>query len=277
MRRVGVPNLLMLGRYNYTSARRGLATHAHRQAMEICFLVKGRQTYRVDGRDYSLRGGDVFITFPDERHSTGGSPEEKGVLYWMILQMPGRGESFLGLPPTQARPLVRELLRLKARHFRGAWDMKELLDEMTVAYHRRTSPLRAAVIANRVAAFLLRVIECACTAPARPSTQRLRDVLGYMEQHLTEPITIPTLATQAGLSVSRFKSRFKEETGVPPVEYILRAKVEEAKRRLARGDTTVTETAFALGFPTSQYFATVFKRFTGQRPSAQRKVGRSGS
>jgi AraC-like DNA-binding protein len=239
--------------------------------MEICFLVKGRQTYRVDNRDYSLRGGDLFITFPDERHSTGGSPEEKGVLYWMILQMPRSDETFLGLPPAQGHPLMKELLTLKTRHFRGSWDMKELLDDITVAYHGPPFPLRATLIANRVGAFLLRVIECARAAPAGVATTSFHDLLRYIEENLSERFTIPALATRAGLSVSRFKARFREETGVPPVEYILRAKIEEAKRRLARGDTTVTATAFALGFPSSQYFATVFKRFTGQRPSGQRK------
>jgi len=199
------------------------------------------------------------------------------VLYWMILRMPRRGGYFLGLSPAHAWPLVRGLLRLKARHFRGSWDMKELLDEITMAYHQRRSPLRATVIANRVGAFLLRVIDCARAAPVRSSANRLDGVLRYIEQRLAEPVTIPSLAARAGLSVSRFKTRFKEETGVPPVEYILRAKIEEAKRKLARGDTTVTETAFALGFPSSQYFATVFKRFTGQRPSAQRKAGKTDS
>src|SRR6266478_8938538 len=137
MEKIGVPNVLMVGRYNYTRAYPALAAHQHRAAMEICFLVKGRQTYRVGDRDYTLRGGDVFITFPNERHSTGDAPEEKGVLYWMILRLPRTGESFLGLPARQARPLVRELLKIKTRHFRGAWDMKDLLADIIAAYHQR--------------------------------------------------------------------------------------------------------------------------------------------
>jgi len=270
MQRIGVPNLLLLGRYNYTRAQPGLAVHAHQTAMEICFLVKGRQTYRIGQHDYALRGGDVFLTFPNERHSTGESPEEKGTLYWLILQMPRAGRPFLGLPAAIGQPLARALMRVKSRHFRGAWEMKDWLDDILVAYHDRRSPLRAAIIANRVGAFLLCVIECSYATPIGPRADRFRDVLLHIENHLTEPLTIPDLAARAGLSVSRFKVRFKEETGVPPIEYVQRAKIEDAKRRLVRG-ASVTETAFALGFPTSQYFATVFKRFTGHSPSAQRR------
>lgn len=259
--------LLLLGRYNYTHALPGLAEHAHRDSMEICFLVKGRQTYRVANHDYGLNGGDVFITFPNERHSTGESPEEKGVLYWMVLKLPGAGKPFLGLASPNARPLIQELLWLNRRHFRGSADMKDLLDAMTLAYHQPRSRLTLTLMANRAVMFLLRVIECAHAAPAGASSKKLRKVLRYIDEHLDEALALADLAAHAGLSLPRFKVRFKQEIGMPPGEYVLRMKIDEAKRRLSRRGASVTETAFALGFSTSQYFATVFKRFTGQRPS----------
>jgi AraC-like DNA-binding protein len=54
--------------------------------------------------------------------------------------------------------------------------------------------------------------------------------------------------------------------GVAPHEFILRCKMDEAKRLLTHEGRSVTETAMALGFSSSQYFATVFKRFTQQTP-----------
>jgi len=253
-----------LGHYNLTKAYISLAPHAHPGAMEICFLVKGRQTYHVAGRNHRMRGGDVFFTFPDEWHSTGGLPQEKGSLYWLTLHMPPRGRPFLGLDAAQAGNLVRELLRLKVRHFRGDWTMKKLLDEITFAHHQPRFPLRALYVANRVHAFLLRMIECARAASPNAESG-LREVLRYIEQHVEESLSVANLATRAGLSASRFKARFKEETGVPPAEYILRAKIERARALLAT--SSVTDTAYTLGFSSSQYFATVFKRFTRQRPS----------
>ena len=47
--------------------------------------------------------------------------------------------------------------------------------------------------------------------------------------HLT-PADVPALAAQAGLSEARFKVRFKEEVGIPPGEYVLRARVDEARK-----------------------------------------------
>jgi len=48
--------LVLFGRYSYTSARPGLVHHKHHGCIEICHLIKGRQTYTVGMRDYRLCG-----------------------------------------------------------------------------------------------------------------------------------------------------------------------------------------------------------------------------
>jgi AraC-like DNA-binding protein len=234
--------------------------------MEICFLVKGRQTYSVGGKIYSLRGGDVFVTFPDEVHSTGGLPQEKGVLYWMVLAVPKQGETFLGLPKSDGAALLRTLRRIPLRHFRGSWKMKEHLDSFTRLFHEPSNSLRACALANHAVAFLLEVVGCAQNPARRSSVRPLLPVLDHIQNHLGEPLGVPELARRSGLSAARFKVRFKAETGVPPGEYVQRARIEEARRRLAAKDATITRIAFDLGFSSSQYFATVFKRFTGKSP-----------
>jgi len=275
--RVGVPGLRHFGRYNYSRARAGLAPHAHRGAIEICYLVRGHQTYHAGGRDYRLRGGDVFVTFPDELHSTGGAPEEKGVLYWMLLRPEVVPASFLGLAGASARALTAALRRLPSRHFRGTPGMQRLLDGILLVCHQRPSPLRATIIGNRVTTFLLQVVAAARARAGRPAVSPLAPVLRFIAAHLEEALDVPTLAREAGLSVSRFKARFKEDLGVPPREYVLRAKVEVARQRLRSRDRSVADVAYELGFSSSQYFATVFKRFTGMRPSADRRLVRATS
>lgn len=266
--RRGVPDIPLLGRYNYTSAQPALRDHTHRLAMEICFLVKGCQTYEVGGQSYRLKGGDVFLTFPNERHSTGGSPEEKGVLYWMSVRLSGPAGEFLGLPPAQGGAMRKALLAIKRRHFKGSWKMKEHLDAITMIYHQKEEPLRAFAMANQVGAFLLEVLACSRQSPVPSESRSLAPVLRYIDEHLGESLAIPQLAGMVGLSTARFKVRFKQETGMPPGEYVLRARIDEARRLLAKGRLSVTHVAYDLGFSTSQYFATVFKRFSGETPSA---------
>ena len=270
--RRGVPDVPFFGRYNHTNARPGLAPHRHVGTLEICYLVKGRQTYRVGGRDYRLSGGDVFVAFPNEWHDTGGLPQEKGVLYWLALRVrPARPGAFLGRPGPRGAALRRALLALPSRHFRGSGRMKEHLDAITRAYHAPAAPLRAVTMAHHTEAFVLEVIAGAGAGPRRAGAGALDPVLAHVRGHLDEPGSVPALAALAGLSVGRFKARFKQEVGVPPGEYVLRMRVEEAARRLRRGRADITTVAYDLGFSSSQYFATVCKRFTGQTPSALRR------
>lgn len=259
--------LVQLGRYNYTSAQSGLCEHRHRNSMEICFLVKGRQTYRVGGNLFSLRGGDVFVTFPNEAHCTGGMPEEKGILYWIILAMPEKAESFLGLPHREGQALARALGGLARRHFRGSSKMKDHLDGFTRIYHERGGPLRSCALANHVVAFLLDVLASGQAGAAPPPARSLTPVLDHISGHPGEELGIPTLAAMAGLSEARFKARFRQETGIPPGEFVLRVRIENAKRQLLKRKKSITEIAFDLGFSSSQYFATVFLRFTGMSPT----------
>ena len=271
---VGVPGVLHFGRYNYVSARRGLPPHQHRQAMEICVLVRGRQVYEVKGARYVLTGGDVFVTFPGEVHGTGGAPEEKGVLYWLILRMQPAAQPWLGLPGGQRRALRRALLELPRRHFRGSWRLRALLDSVTTRLLRPRSPLDSLALQNEVVAFLLELVRAANTAPragagsARPLTR----VLAHIAAHVGEPLPLSELAALAGLSMPRFKARFTSELGVPPGEYVLRARVAEAERRLRDTSQTITRIAFDLGFSSSQYFATVMKRYTGSTPGQLRET-----
>lgn len=263
LRRFSAGSVQSLGHYSYAYARPPLREHRHARALEICFLAKGRQTYRVHGEDFHLRGGDVFFTRPNESHGTGGAPEEKGELFWMTIAEPKEAADFLGLPGPMARSLWRSIERMPRRHFRGSGRLKEALDAVTLAYHG-ASNVRDVVIYHELTGFFLELVRCAQAAVGGATP--LAAVRQHMRERLDETLSVADLARMAQLSPSRFKARFKEETGVPPAEYHLRLRMAEAQRRLRTRRQSVTEVAFALGFSSSQYFATVFKRYTGQTP-----------
>jgi AraC-like DNA-binding protein len=267
--RLGIDSLAMFGRYNYANAEDGLAEHTHLGGLEICHLVRGRQTYCIGKHSYHLRGDDVFLTMPDERHGTGGGPQEKGLLYWIIvLNPPSTGGSLLGLTEKESRALWRELKRSSRRHFPGTPEMKTQLDAILALLHGRGTPLKKTAVQNRIIAFLLELLTARERALAEQGTNRFAHVITHIESNLGDPgeLTVDILSSIAKLSPSRFKALFKEKLGMPPAEYALRLRIEEARRRLAAGDATVTGVAIDLGFSSSQYFASSFKRLTRMTP-----------
>jgi AraC-like DNA-binding protein len=273
-----VPGVVMFGRYQYAASRSGLRPHSHRDAIEICFLERGEQTYRVGGLLHRLRGNDQFFTLPGEVHDTANLPQERGILYWLILDLePAR--KFLGLAEAQARLLKRELRRMPTRHFRGHPDCARILGEIIELLSGKR-PARwnpgPAYRRLRLQALLLQYLTLTVAASHRgakgSATPLMQRVIHYVETHLDEPVHVSRLAEAARLSESRLKTRFKREIGVPPAEFWLRKKIERAIFLLK--DRNVTEVAYELGFSSSQYFATVFKRYTRVNPSQFHSVAK---
>ena len=276
LRRQGIPSVPMLGRYDYSRAMDGLTQHRHKGAIEICYLARGRQSYYVGGRHFGLRGGDIFLTLPDETHSTGGEPQQKGILYWMTLRNPKvTADSLLGLPENESQTLWKTLAQTERRHFPGTPDIKSHWDAALSLLPTPASPLFRISLANHLIALLLAVIRARDLALKEDLADPFQGVRAHVATHLDQPeeLQVEILARIAGLSTSRFKTRFKEETGIPPAEYALRARIEEATRRLAHPRMSVTRVAFDLGFSSSQYFSSVFKRFTNSIPSKARGSG----
>jgi len=263
---VGFPEVPVFGNYQYRAARPGLATHTHPKTVEICYLERGYQTYRAVGREYHLVGGDVFVTAPDEPHDTAGHPEDRGVLYWLNLRIPKPGGSLLMLPAAESALLTGRLCSLPERQFAGKPVLKQIFNSIFDLYDQAENAFRRLALANQLVRCILEVIHCAYRHEGMQCSPLIAMVVQRVKSCPEPDYSLADLAREAGLSLSRFKTKFKAQMGVAPHEFILRCKMDAAKRLLASEGRSVTDTAMHLGFSSSQYFATVFKRFTQQTP-----------
>jgi transcriptional regulator GlxA family with amidase domain len=73
------------------------------------------------------------------------------------------------------------------------------------------------------------------------------------------------------LAERTFKRRFVAATGLAPIAYVQRLRIEDAKRRLERTEATVDEVGWRVGYEDSAFFRRLFKRITGMSPAAYRK------
>ncbi|MBS2212677.1 helix-turn-helix transcriptional regulator [Carboxylicivirga mesophila] len=266
-RELGFKNVLVLGHYNYKSAKENLETHSHPGIIEICFFEKGSQNYMINHQNYLLKGGDLLVTYPDEPHGTSSYPEEKGSLYWMLINKPGKNDRLLNLSPKNSQILINRLLSLKSRHFKAIPGIKNILTNIFQAYNKINDPLRLVEINSYILTFLINVIHSGEDDGIKQMSGEIEFICNHIKSHIEDDFDLETLASMIHLSVSRFKHRFKEETGIPPKEFVLRQKIEKAKQILLADSAPVNETAYSLGFTSSSYFATVFKRFTRLKPS----------
>lgn len=148
------------------------------------------------------------------------------------------------------------------------------LDEMTAynASDKYIQSIDKMQSADEILAFLL---EKAAELTARVSAVHgqlryspyVRRCMVCVEHRLHEKITIAGLASEIGITADYLSAVFKKETGEALSRYILRRKLEEAKRLLENGcDSGFV--AYTLSFCSESYFIVCFKRAFGVTPRA---------
>lgn len=93
----------------------------------------------------------------------------------------------------------------------------------------------------------------------------------WLATHFPVASPVEEMIRRAGLAERTFKRRFTKAAGVPPIEYVQRLRVEDAKRRLERTDAPVDEIGWKVGYEDPAFFRRLFKRMTGLAPGAYRR------
>jgi len=269
-REFGIREVPMVAVYRLFAAQSGFHEHAH-DCMEIRYLETGRQHYRIAGRDYALCGGEALVTYPGELHGSGHFPIESGKLFTLRMALPKSSGRFLMLTPRQAEPLVGRLKTFPNRNFRCDARMRQVTDDLLSLLRSERDSLSGIAVACGLLQWTLALLACAERTESAGTTPDIARALDFINAEQTRMPTLEALADVAGISKSRFNTKFSRQVGAPPMQYLLRHKIGLAIERLRdRPDRTITDIAISLGFSSSQYFATVFRRITHRAPSEYR-------
>jgi transcriptional regulator GlxA family with amidase domain len=82
---------------------------------------------------------------------------------------------------------------------------------------------------------------------------------------------VEEMIRRSSLPARTFKRRFSMATGLPPIAYVQRLRIEDAKRRLERTDVPIDEISWQVGYEEAAFFRRLFKRMTSLTPGAHRK------
>jgi AraC family transcriptional regulator len=134
-----------------------------------------------------------------------------------------------------------------------------------------SDPLYIDLLANALAVRLVETANGSAMPPksrseSRLSARRLRMLTEYIESNLDQKLQLANLAKVAGVSVTRLKSLFRNSTGVPVHQYVIRRRVEYARALLATTAMPASEVAVAAGFSHQSHMATTMRRILGQTP-----------
>ena len=112
---------------------------------------------------------------------------------------------------------------------------------------------------------------CAGAKERGPCTRPVIQAMYYLKTHYARDISIQDAARYVNMNPNYLSGLFRENTGLSLRDYLIKTRVEEARRLLAEPGARVTDVAAAVGFYDAKYFTRVFKKLTGVSPARYRE------
>ena len=238
-----------------------------KDCIEILYFFKGIQIFDMGIRELVINGGNVLIVPSGQEYSTGNHPQYKSSYYRIQLSM--TSASLLGLTAEHSAELRSYLASLTDYRYHGSDHLTNLLAASFVHILSDRASVKNQGRGELICFFASLQNQLMDRPPLR--TPDIDVAYRYINDHITEEISLTKLAKLSGCSLSYFKERFTSQTGVTPMYYINWRKIAFAKRMIAQ-DYTVTEVATMLNFTTPAYFSTVFKNYTARTPMQYKRL-----
>ncbi|MCU0438274.1 MAG: AraC family transcriptional regulator [Raineya sp.] len=98
------------------------------------------------------------------------------------------------------------------------------------------------------------------------TSHRFAYVVEYIQNHLTDNLSVKQLSDLACMSEPHFYRSFKRELGIAPMEYVLQEKIKLAKKLLTDTSKSITDVCFQSGFNSLNHFCSIFKKMEQMSP-----------
>jgi AraC-like DNA-binding protein len=267
----------------------GLDWHRN-EGVELTYLARGKLAFAVDGTNFRLSRGDLTITRPWQLHRVGDPCVSASRLHWIILDLGVRRPHQAWVWPdwlVMCETDVKEFTRLLQHNEQPVWRadtrIERCFERSATVVDQSSSRSHESRLRLHLNELFLEVLELLrrqnLTLDESLSSRR-RSVelfLTSLIHQIDQPWTLDSMAQQCDLGRSRFTHYCYELTNMPPLEYLNHCRIGHACCLLETyPKRSVTDIAFGCGFASSQYFATVFRRFTDMSPQAFRRSKREG-
>ena len=102
------------------------------------------------------------------------------------------------------------------------------------------------------------------------SKSKLQQAISYINEHLTENLSLKDISNVVGMSPFYFTNLFKQSTGMTAYQYVVYRRIERSKQLLRKQGLSIAEVSEQVGFKSQSHFANVFRKHTNQTPKMYR-------
>ena len=240
----------------------------------IHYVHRGQYWHRAHGREFRVREGGIYLADCSQPLEQGNDQPQTTDLWWIHFdgrEVPhlvaelgvDRNPVFDHIPRRRFQSLFRQLWTVTARK--------------PVGHEARAHVILAAILGEL---FIVRAREADLARhlgrEAPPLSERMHAAIDFIARYVNQPIGLKDIAAGVGMNLYHFARQFRLEVGMPPIQYLNRFRMDQAKRLLTTTEKSIAEVGRLVGIPRPAYFTRLFHQFVGESPQAYRERAGSG-
>lgn len=241
-----------------------VTTHWHEEA-ELTLITKGNCLYQIDLIDYEVKEGDLLFVPPLFLHSISRDTSEELFSETYVFHLNFLGGNSTDICSTRyLAPMMNQEFSMPClitpehpvyASLRKIFNqIASLYDEAVIGYELALKSLFLQAVF-----LLLQYSEKTASPDTGTPSDKLKNVLDYIEMHFAEPITVSDLAKLCYFSDYHFMRFFKKHMNMTCVEYINNLRLEKSVELFEQGNTSILDVSLSVGFHNLSYFHRAFK------------------
>lgn len=271
--------------YNRASpGKRTYIAHSH-PAIEIGYFNNCHGTFSLKDKQYSIEPGDIFIFRSNEEHYVTEIQGDcdivsMGFHFFPDLFWSHSNDSFDAKYTRVFSMKNNRFENLLQRDNPATQRIRQLLDLISEEFENQYEDYGLAIKSYLVAILVLVIreydTEGVSTATGSlnitgENIRRIQQAMDYIDQHITDDLTLREVSAVSNMSTSYFSQLFKELNGFTAWDYITSRRIDLAQRLLISSNESIYSIALQSGFNNTTNFYKAFKKITGTSPSIYRR------
>ena len=248
--------------------RRPAGPHTHDACCEIIYVYEGEHFFTVNGKEYAVPKGHFVLIDEKVLHQDRPNPANPGKFYCLGLDH----VHFAGMKPGV----------LTAADTPCVVAAGDLADEVYACYQKLYQECNLKrpgydLVCNLTAAYIVILIH-RILVPVTPSLDMRQmsfitlQAKEFIEQNYSQNITLSSLADRLFVSQNYLSHLFKRETGLSPINYLIKVRMGKAKDMLVRTQRSIGEISEQIGYENPSLFSMLFKKATDMTPGEYRQA-----
>lgn len=248
----------------------------HTENYLLIWVTQGKGHVTSQGQSHVATAGDLILLDHGPGHAYGADEHDPWSILWVHFLGPASRSFFEAM--RRSKKLEQRIAGRLGHPSQFVSLHRRFVEMVNIA--RLTVPdkvmLQECLLTGMLGMMLHQLNAPVASDVGTGPRHDIRAVLGYIDEHLNEPLSLTQLASLCSVSERQFNRLFTEQMDTTPLAYIKGLRVNKACVLLGQTDMPVQEIAHTTGYDDAFYFSRLFRQQMGLSPSAYRNEKRGG-